>query len=133
MCWSNNTAIPIVLKKPLRVYKVGTSTTSGNFISLYQDFIYYKSKFKTVPTVKITPEFTRSYCPYILLFKSLSQDSFDIREGYHSYLTKEAALYYRGDDEIGIFEIPAGATIYVNYRNREIVSTNIRYLGLLEL
>ena len=42
-------------------------------------------------------------------------------------------MYYRGDDEIGIFEIPAGATIYVNYRNREIVSTNIRYLGLLEL
>lgn len=134
MCWSNNTATPMVLKKPLRVYKVGISTTSGNFISLYQDFIY--NKYKTVPTVEITPEFTRSYCPYIPyipLFKSLSQDSFDIREGYHSYLTKEAALYYRGDDEIGIFEIPAGATIYVNYRNREIVSTNIRYLGLLEL
>lgn len=130
MCWSNNMAIPVVLKKPLRVYKVGISTTSGNFISLYQDFIY--NKYKTVPTVEITPEFTRSYCPYIPLFKSLSQDSFDIREGYHSYLTKEAALYYRGDDEIGIFEIPAGATIYVNYKNREIVSTNIRYLGLLE-
>lgn len=120
----------MVLKKPLRVYKVGTSTTSGKFISLYQDFTYYKSR--TVPTVEITPEFTRSYCPYIRCFKSLSQDSFDIREGYHSYLTKEAALYYRGDDEIGIFEIPAGATIYVNYKRREIVSTNIRYLGLLE-
>ena len=131
MCWSNNIIIPIVLKKPLRVYKIGTSTTKGNFISLYQDFIYYK--YKTMPAVEINPEFTRSYCPYIRLFKSLSQDSFDILEGYHSYLTKEAALYYRGDDEIGIFEIPAGATIYVNYRNREIVSTNIRYLGLLEL
>ena len=35
-------------------------------------------------------------------------------------------------DEIGIFEIPAGATIYVNYKPREIVSTNIKYLGLLE-
>ena len=130
MCWTNTIAIPLVLKKPLRVYKVGTSTTSGNFISLYQDFIYYKSR--TMPTVKITPEFTRSYCSYILWFKSLSRDSFDIREGYHSYLTKETALYNRDDDEIGIFEIPAGATIYVNYKNREIVSTNIRYLGLLE-
>ncbi len=130
MCWSNNTATPIVLKKPLRVYKVGTSTTSGNFISLYQDFIYYKSR--TMPTVEITPEFTRSYCPYILWFKSLSRDGFDIREGYHSYLTKETALYNRDDDEIGIFEIPAGATIYVNYKRREIVSTNIKYLGLLE-
>lgn len=131
MCWSNNTATPVVLKKPLRVYKVGTSTTSGKFISLYQNFTYYKSK--TVPTVEITPEFTRSYCPYILCFKSLSRDSFDIREGYHSYLTEETALFYRGDGEIGIFEIPAGATIYVNYKRREIVSTNIRYLGLLEL
>lgn len=68
MCWTNDIIIPMVLKKPLRVYKVGTSTTLGNFISLYQDFTYYK--YKTVPTVEITPEFTRSYCPYILLFKS---------------------------------------------------------------
>ena len=36
-------------------------------------------------------------------------------------------------DDIGIFEIPAGATIYVNYKLREVVSTNIKYLGLLEL
>ena len=36
-------------------------------------------------------------------------------------------------DEIGIFEIPVGATIYVNYRFREVVSTDIRYLGKLEL
>lgn len=35
-------------------------------------------------------------------------------------------------DEIGIFEIPAGATIYVNYKRREVVSTDIKYLGLLE-
>lgn len=130
MCWSNNTATPMVLKKPLRVYKVGTSTASGKFISLYQNFTYYKSR--TVPTVEIIPKFTRSYRPYILCLKSLSRDSFDIREGYHSYLTKKRALFYRGNGEIGIFEIPAGATIYVNYKRREIVSTNIRYLGLLE-
>ena len=37
MCWENNIAIPLILKKPLIVYKVGTSTTSDNFISLYQD------------------------------------------------------------------------------------------------
>lgn len=39
MCWSNYMAIPIVLKKPLRVYKVGTLTVLGGFISLYQNFI----------------------------------------------------------------------------------------------
>ena len=61
MCWTNNIAILLVLKKPLRVYKVGMSTTSDNFISLYQDFIYYKSR--TVPTIKINPEFIR--CPPI--------------------------------------------------------------------
>ena len=42
MCWSNYMAIPIVLKKPLRVYKVGTSTTFDNFISLFRDCVYYK-------------------------------------------------------------------------------------------
>ena len=36
-------------------------------------------------------------------------------------------------DDIGIFEIPESATIYVNYRDREVVSTDIKYLGLLEL
>ena len=35
-------------------------------------------------------------------------------------------------DDIGIFEIPAGATIYVNYKLREVVSTDIKYLGLLK-
>lgn len=27
MCWSNYMATPIVLKKPLKVYKVGTAKT----------------------------------------------------------------------------------------------------------
>ena len=36
-------ATPIVLKKPLKVYKVGTAKTLGIFISLYQNFRYYKS------------------------------------------------------------------------------------------
>lgn len=32
MCWLNNMATPIVLKKPLRVYKVSFLATSGSFI-----------------------------------------------------------------------------------------------------
>lgn len=32
--------------------------------------------------------------------------------------------------EIGIFE---GATIYVNYKFKEVVSTDIKYLGTLKL
>ena len=89
MCWSNYMAIPIILKKPLRVYKVGMSTTSDNFISLYQDFIYYKSQ--TMPTVEITPEFIRTYYSRMNWIKFISKDSFDIHRGYHSYLTEEAA------------------------------------------
>lgn len=34
--------------------------------------------------------------------------------------------------EIGIFEIPVGATVYINYAHKEVVSTDIKYLGLLE-
>jgi hypothetical protein len=48
-------ATPIVLKKPLRVYKVGKLATLGIFIS--QNFRYYKSQI--MPTVKIRPKFER--------------------------------------------------------------------------
>ena len=61
MCWTNYIAIPLVLKKPLRVYKVGTSSIFCGFISLYRDFMYHESQ--TMPTVKINPEFIR--CPPI--------------------------------------------------------------------
>ena len=130
MCWTNYMAIPIVLKKPLRVYKVGTVPIFGGFISLYRDFRYRESQ--TMPTVKINPEFIRYY-PAARL-SSWQNDNFHIYEGYHSYLTEETAKCVKNEyDEIGIFEIPAGATIYVNYRSREVVSTDIKYLGLLEL
>ena len=132
MCWANCITIPIVLKKPLKVYKVGKIKTSGIFISLYQNFKYYKSQI--MPTVKINPKFERISCFAIGYYGELwKYDSFYINEGYHSYLTEKMAKCNRYEyDEIGIFEIPAGATIYVNYKRREVVSTNIKYLGLLE-
>lgn len=42
------------------------------------------------------------------------------------------AWHNQDDNEIGIFEIPVGATIYINHKRREVVSTDIKYLGLLE-
>ena len=131
MCWSNYMATPIVLKKPLRVYKVGTSSIFCGFISLYRDFRYRESQ--TMPTVKINPEFTRCNL-FVPGYKPQMWDTFYIHEGYHSYLTEEMAKCNMDEyDDIGIFEIPAGSTVYINFRHREVVSTNIRYLGLLEL
>ena len=131
MCWSNYMATPIVLKKPLRVYKVGTSTTSDNFISLCRDCVYYKCQ--TMPTVEIDPKFDRRYPDEELFNPAWYYDCFYIHKGYHSYLTKRMAKYMRTYiQKIGIFEIPVGATIYINYRDREVVSTDIKYLGLLE-
>lgn len=132
MCWSNYIVTPIVLKKPLRVYKVGTSTTFDNFISLLQDYIYHKCQ--TMPTVEIDPKFERLHPAERPLNLVWRYSRFHIYKGYHSYLTKEIAKYRSNKNtNIGIFEIPAGATIYVNYRSREVVSTDIKYLGLLEL
>ena len=131
MCWSNYMATPIVLKKPLRVYKVGTLSIFCGFISLYRDFRYRKSQ--TMPTVKINPEFIR--CPPIFGPQNelWSYDNFYIYEGYHSYLTKEIAKFNSYEyEDIGVFEIPAGATIYFNHRSMEVVSTDIKYLGLLK-
>ncbi len=130
MCWTNYISIPIVLKKPLKVYKVGTLTVLGGFTSLHYDFVYLK--YKANPTVKINLEFIK-YSTFSPLDKSWVPNAFCINEGYHSYLTKETAKHRRNKyEEIGIFEIPAGATIHVNHRYEEVVSTNIRYLGLLE-
>lgn len=130
MCWSNYIATPIVLKKPLRVYKVGTLSILGGFISLFRDFRYHESQ--TMPTVKINPEFTRCNL-FVPGYKPQMWDTFYIHEGYHSYLTEEMAKCNMDEyDDIGIFEIPAGATVYVNFRHREVVSTDIRYLGLLK-
>lgn len=130
MCWSDYMAIPIVLKKPLKVYKVGTVSISCGFISLCRYFRYRESQ--AIPTVEINPIFIRHY-PTIRLL-SWQNDNFHIYKGYHSYLTKEKAKCSMKEyDEIGIFEIPAGATIYVNYKLKEVVSTDIKYLGLLEL
>ena len=130
MCWTNYIAIPLVLKKPLRVYKVGTLSILGGFISLFRDFRYHESQ--TMPTVKINPEFTRCNL-FVPGYKPQMWDTFYIHEGYHSYLTEEMAKCNMDEyDDIGIFEIPAGATVYVNFRHREVVSTDIRYLGLLE-
>lgn len=132
MCWSNYMATPIVLKKPLKVYKVGITKIFGNFISLFQGCVYHKCQ--TMPTVEINPEFNRFHTAAGLFDPAWYYDRFHIHKGYHSYLTKERAKCNRNEyDDIGIFEIPAGATIYVNYRRREVVSTNIKYLGLLEL
>lgn len=131
MCWSNNIAIPLVLKKPLRVYKVGTSTALGSFISLYQSTWYYKHR--VMPIVKINPEFKRICLPLFYISTHWEGDIFYISKGYHSYLTKEMAKCRRDiHEDIGIFEIPAGATVYVNYKYQEVVSTDIKYLGLLE-
>ena len=130
MCWANCIAIPIVLKKPLIVYKVGKIKTLGIFISLYQNFRYYKSQI--MPTVKINPKFERNSYFAIGLGELWEYDRFYINEGYHSYLTEERAKSNMYSGKIGIFEIPTGATIYVNYRRREVVSTDIKYLELLK-
>ena len=130
MCWSNYIATPLVLKKPLRVYKVGTVSIFCGFISLFRDFRYRESQ--TMPTVKINPEFKRCHL-FVPGYRPQMWDNFYIYEGYHSYLTEEIAKCNMDEyDDIGIFEIPAGATVYVNFRHREVVSTDIRYLGSLK-
>lgn len=51
-------------------------------------------------------------------------------------ISKDEHGYYVSSDKrmFGTFrfEIPVGATVYINYAHREVVSTDIKYLGLLE-
>ena len=113
MCWSNYIVTPIVLKKPLRVYKVGTVSIFGGFISLYQDFMYRESQ--TMPTIRINPEFTRRHL-FVPGYRPQMWDNFYIYEGYHSYLTKEIAKWNKEEyDDIEIFSISVCAYVYINY------------------
>lgn len=119
MCWSNYMATPIVLKKPLKVYKVGTAKTLGIFISLYQNFRYYKSQ--TMPIVKIGPKFERCRSVMGCVGELWNYDRFYIHEGYHSYLTEEMAKGRMYSAEIGIFEIPVGACSSIWNNNNEVI------------
>lgn len=74
-------------------------------------------------------------CQKPMWFKVLNIDrtSNSIEVECHSFdgLNVFPEVWSLDSTEMG-FEIPAGATIYVNYKRREVVSTDIKYLGLLE-
>lgn len=79
-----------------------------------------------MPTVKIRPKFERCRSVMGCVGELWNYDRFYIHEGYHSYLTEEMAKGRMYCAEIGIFEIPVGATVYINYAYREVVSTDIQ-------
>lgn len=123
MCWVGRCDVKIA-KRDFYVYKIGRVSDKG-FNSLYQNFIYIPGVLNE--KVKIRP-IIHNYS----IHKLLEEQYGVIYEGYHSYLTEEIAKGRMYSAEIGIFEIPVGATVYINYAYREVVSTDIKYLGLLE-
>ena len=123
MCWVGRCDVKIA-KRDFYVYKIGRVSDKG-FNSLYQNFIYIPGVLNE--KVKIRPIIHNSS-----IHKLLEEQYGVIYEGYHSYLTEEIAKGRMYSAEIGIFEIPVGATVYINYAYREVVSTDIKYLGLLE-
>lgn len=122
MCWIGTSSAKIA-EKDIVVYKIG-KVLNNKFRSLYQNYIYGVKELNA--KISLRPASDWDYLPHSLIW-----------EGYHSYLTEETAKYVRDmwntPEEIGIFEVPVGATIYVNYKLREVVSTDIKYLGVLEL
>lgn len=132
MCWIGKYA-PRVARRDITVYKLGR-ILENKFISLYQDYTYEIRGVNEEITLisRVNPEFIGIGTP-LSLDALWDYDNFYINEGYHSYLTEEMARWNSEEfDDIGIFEIPVGATIYVNYICQEVVSTDIKYLGLLK-
>lgn len=116
MCWVGRCDVKIA-KRDFYVYKIGRVSDKG-FNSLYQNFIYIPGVLNE--KVKIRP-IIYNYS----IHKLLEEQYGVIYEGYHSYLTEEMAKGRMYCAEIGIFEIPVGATVYINYAYREVVSTDI--------
>lgn len=123
MCWFREELIPIVLKKPLKVYKIGTIVAGTIFETPYRHFKYMEGF--NYPTLELIPDLKsdRKGTYYFRIFK-----------GYHAYTS-----LYRAKKEfhntiltcttVGLFEIPKGATVYINFREEIVVSSNIKYLS----
>lgn len=136
MCWTgDNTAVRKIAERDFYVYKIGKIVWNTIFVSDIRGHNYVpKCPNRIVPLMPYglgvgSCRIDRGYHSY----KCWARDTFRINEGYHSYLTKKMAEHLKSPyEKIGIFEIPSGATIYVNYRYEEVVSTDIKYLGVLE-
>lgn len=134
MCWvetKNNINVQIAYKD-FKVYKIVLDASKQSCKSIVRGFNYTVDTLYNIPTVKIRPKFERYSSVMGCVGELWNYDRFYIHEGYHSYLTEEIAKGRMYSAEIGIFEIPVGATVYINYAYREVVSTDIKYLGLLE-
>lgn len=118
MCWiSNKKPEPIILKQPLIVYKIGY-TIGKKFYPLFYTKYEYTLGVEH-PKINIQPQLGSIY--YI------------IEKGYHSYSSiKRAYEIAKYDLNIGRFEIPSGSIIYFNKVREEIVSSSIKYLGILK-
>lgn len=124
MCWSNVIAIPIVLKKPLKVYKTGISMVSDSFISLYQNFIYSKSQ--TMPTVKINPKFKRSYSSRWFSMALWNYDTFYIDKvtylkvtindnSYFKYTVTKVTPNGKNGKSVGIYQFSSDNIDFLRY------------------
>lgn len=125
MCWYSTMLIPIKLKKPMRVYKVGIRATPNRFVCKYINHVYLSNvKNKTIQLEYDTYTGNKKFNVY------------SIQIGYHSYKSflgwaMKKDLNMLGN-KIGVFEIPKGATIYIN-KFGEIVSSDIKYLYPIEV
>lgn len=122
MCWiSNKKPEPIILKQPLIVYKIGY-TIGKKFYPLFYTRYEYTLGVEH-PKINIQPQ-SQQY---------LGSICYIIERGYHSYSSiKRANELVQYDLNIGRFEIPSGSVIYFNKFREEIVSSSIKYLGILK-
>lgn len=102
---------PIVLDKPMIVYKYGTFSDNDKYFSPYcfSNFVYTQ------------------YEPYIVKMKYETMNGYAvIKDGYHAYTAPNQLIYEPFQE--AKFLIPAGANVYFD-AYKTIVSDRIVYLG----
>lgn len=146
MCWvetKNNINVQIAYKD-FKVYKIVLDASKQSCKSIVRGFNYTVDTLYNIPTIE-----SEVIDPYYGKIK--------IEKAYHSYtgihficdssyrihteITKckdllfgkqRVCIPFENEGYIATFIIPKGATVYINYAYREVVSTDIKYLGLLE-
>lgn len=111
---------PIVLDKPMIVYKYGSIYRDKYFRPYYQYSFCYT---QYVPTEQIPLR----YGCFLDRNHPYRKYAFSVQEGYHAYTSPNQPQYSQ-ISELGKFLIPAGSNVYYG-DCEEVVADRIVYLG----
>ena len=123
MCQHSKTSKMMRLKKPITVWKFGHERSSMRMATAYQNHIYVKDEFQTIPIEDIR-------------YSRISETIVEFSTGFHAFTNKRQAMEYkkRNWGTLFEFEIPEGSFVNrgqwdCDKMQNTIVTNQIKMIG----